>query len=174
MRCLRLAPLALLIVACDQQPVAPDLESEPAFAATSDWSVQVLDLPAGDVSFYCAAIDDWLDEVGLVELSFHTVESDGAWLFFIKVRNPAGFHLVGDVTGIWHRATGGLPSGSYVERGAYVNGSYHLTYNVEPFLYVNETSGTTINFPLRLNFAFNANGEVKVVRVAEPCSIVGN
>jgi hypothetical protein len=37
MRYLRLALLPLLLVACDQQPAAPDIDAAPALRATSEW-----------------------------------------------------------------------------------------------------------------------------------------
>ena len=48
MRTLALTIVSLLLLACAREPAAPDM-SVPSFAATSDWTDQVVNLPPGDV-----------------------------------------------------------------------------------------------------------------------------
>ena len=172
MRKLALTLLPLLLLACDREPMAPKATPVPSFAATSDWTTEVLDLPAGDFTFYAPCIDDWFDEVGPITNSFHTVTTNNGSLLYIKVGFLEGFHLVGDRTGMWNPA---VPNqqGTYVERIPGGPGSYTFHYYLTPYFYVNEVSGTKMNWTLMLKVTINANGQVTVDRDMEPCNIVG-
>ena len=172
MRRLALTLVPLLLVACGREPAAPDAVPVPTFKTTSDWTDVVVDLPAGDAKYYAACVDDWLDEVGPILQSFHTVTTNNGSLGYIKVRLLDGFHLVGDNTGIWNPA---VPNqgGAWVERIPAVKDGYTFHYIITPYQIVNEVSGTKINWPLMLNVTINANGTVTVNRDYEPCNILG-
>ena len=170
----RFAPtfVSLLFVACNGAPAAPDVALLPAFSATSDWTDQVVNLPPGDVKYYASCVDDMLDEVGPLLQSFHTVTTANGTHFFIKIRWLDGFHLVGDVTGIWNPAVPNQQA-TYAERISEVNGSYIFHFRANPYQIVNEVSGTKINWPLRVTVTVNANGQVTVDRLFEACNIIG-
>jgi hypothetical protein len=162
----------LVLAACERQPVAPQAVSVPSFAATSDWSDSVVNLPAGDVKYYAPCAGDSLDEVGPIIQSWHTVTTDNGSLLYIKVGFLDGYHNVGDKTGIWNPA---LPNqeATYVERIPGTHASYTLKFTIAPFFLVNEVSGTKINWLEELKVTINANGEVTVNRDPQPCHIVG-
>ena len=67
MRKLALTLVPLLLLACSREPTAPDAAPAPTFAATSDWTDSVLNLPPGDIKFYASCINDMMDEVGPIQ-----------------------------------------------------------------------------------------------------------
>jgi len=170
---LTLVPL-LFLVSCDQEPAAPTLQAvqpTPAFAAASDWTEEVLDLPAGDIRFHAPCVNDWFDEVGPVLNRHHTVTTINGSLVYIKVRQLDGFHIVGDKTGIWNPA---LPDqeGTYTERIPAGATAYSFHYSLIPYIFVSEESGTKMNWPLLLKVTINANGQV-TVNLDFECKILG-
>lgn len=172
MRKLALTLVPLLVLACGQEPVAPEAVPAPAFAATSDWTDVVVDLPAGDFKFYAPCVDDYFDEVGPILLSFHTVTTDNGTLFYSKLRVLEGFHIVGDRTGLWNQA---VPNqgGTSVQHIPAGTGSYTFHYNLDPYLYVSEASGTKMNWPYQVKVTVTPNGQVAVNRTADWCKIIG-
>jgi len=172
MRRIALTLVPLLLLACDQAPVAPDAGLVPSFSATSEWTDQVVSLPPGDIKYYAPCIDDMLDEVGDLLWNIHTVTGANGTLYFIKVRWLDGFHLVGDKTGIWTPAVPNQEA-TYSERVSRINESYGFHFNNSPYQIVNAVSGTKINWPLDITVTINANGQVTVDHTREPCNIVG-
>ena len=171
MRRLALLLVPLFLVACDREPVAPDVD--PTFAAaTSEWTTTVVEFPAGDQFFYCAAVDDTFDEVGHVQERLHTVSTDEGFLLFFKWRGLDDFHLVAERTGDWYPATNG--TSTYVERGSFTHDTYTFSFRAEPYIMVSENSGMKIRWPVRIHMTVNANGQVTVDHYAEPCQILGN
>jgi len=172
MRRLALTLVSLLSLACGREPTAPDAGLVPAFAATSDWNDQVVNLPPGDVKYYASCIDDMMDEVGPLLQSFHTVATANGTYGYIKIRWLDGFHLVGDATGIWNPAVPNQQA-TYAERISDISGSYRFHFSTNPYQIVNEVSGTKVNWALRITVTVNANGQLTVDRAMEPCNIVG-
>lgn len=172
MRRLALTLVSLLLLACNRESVAPDTGLVPTFAATSDWTDQVVNLPPGDVKYYASCIGDMMDEVGPLLQSFHTVTTANGTHFYIKIRWLDGFHLVGDSTGIWNPAVPNQQA-MYSERISAVNESYSFHFSTNPYQIVNEVSGTKVNWPLRVTVTVNANGQVTVDRLAGACNIIG-
>jgi hypothetical protein len=172
MKRLALASISLLFLACGEEPAGPDVALTPSFlAAQTDWTDQVVNLPAGDEYFYADCIDDQLDEVGPLLWNIHTVTEDNGTLFYIKIRWLDGFHLVGSRTGIWNPA---VPNqgGVYVERISGVSGSYSFHFTTSPYSIVNETTGTKLLWPLFVQITIDANGQMRVNRVWGMCKIV--
>jgi hypothetical protein len=173
MRKLALTLVPLLFFACGREPAAPDAALVATFSATSDWNDPfVVNLPPGDVKFYASCVNDMMDEVGPLLQSIHFVTTDNGTLVYIRVRWLDGFHLVGDLTGIWNPAVPNQQA-TLVERISAVNGSYSFHFNTNPYQIVNEVSGTKINWPLRIKVTVNATGQVTVDRIMEQCNIVG-
>jgi hypothetical protein len=173
MRKLALALVPLLLLGCSREPAAPDAVLAPTFSATSDWNEEVFDLPAGDIKFFAPCVDDWFDEVGPILNRFHLVTTKDGSLFYIKVRQLDGFHIVGDKTGVWNPAVPNQEA-TYTERiPAGVIGSYSFHYSLIPYIFVSEVNGTKIDWPLLLKVTINPNGEVTVNRDFEPCHILG-
>lgn len=172
MRKLALTLVPLLLLACSREPTAPDAAPTPTFAATSDWTDSVVNLPPGDFKFYASCINDMMDEVGPILQSFHTVTTAKGTYFYIKIRWLDGFHLVGDSTGVWNPAAPNQQA-TYGERISGVNGSYSFRFRTTPYQIVSELTGTTINWPLRITVTITANGLVTVDRTFEQCNIIG-
>jgi hypothetical protein len=172
MRTLAAALVPFVLLACSREPTAPSATLVPTFAATSDWTDSVENLPTGDIKFYASCIHDSMDEVGPLLQSFHTVTTAKGTYFYIKIRWLDGFHLVGDSTGIWNPSVPNQQA-TYGERMSGVNGSYSFRFRTIPYQIVNEGSGTTVNWPLRITVTINANGIVTVDRTVESCDILG-
>jgi len=169
-------PVALL-VACKDQPSAPLQQTDgaqvPSFAATSGWSEFVYYVEPG-YKFYAACIDDSVDESGHQQVRLHTVTTDNGSLITYQIHVLDDWHVLGDKTGIWKPALPNLLYAKYEERSSLVNGAYEFRINFNPYIYVNEVSGTKINNPLKLKMTINANGAVTVDRSQEGCNIIGS
>jgi len=171
-------PVALLM-ACKDQPSAPLEQTHsaaaPSFAATSGWSEFVYYAEPG-YKIYATCIDDSLDEIGHIQFRVHTVTTDNGSLVTHHVHVLDDFHLLGDKTGIWKPALPNLLYGTYEEHSSAVNGAYEFRDNFNPYIYVNQVSGTKINWPLKLKMTINANGVVTVDRspAGEWCNIIGS
>ena len=172
MRRVVLLLVPLFLFACDREPVAADPEITPAFGATSEWTDEVMDLPAGDDKYYADCVDDWFDEVGPLVWRYHTVTTATGVLFFAKLRFLDGFHIVGDNTGTWNLA---VPNegGTWVERIPAGQGTYTLTYALAPYLFVSEQSGTTILWPSFWKVTITADGTVTANHFFEQCHVLG-
>lgn len=176
-RLLAVLALGAVVVACSEQATSPQTERRAttpgiSFAATSGWSEPVYYAPPGDGTFYAPCIDDYVDEIGHMLWRIHTVTTANGYLITHHVRVLDDWHLLGDKTGIWKPLPNQL-YGTYQEHGSLVNGVYEFRDNINPYIYVNEVSGTKMNFPLKVRVTINANGVVTVDRFVETCDIVG-
>lgn len=173
---LAILALGATVVACSDQATSPQgkgpaVAPRGSLAATSDWTEEVLDLPAGDAAFYADCTDDSLDEVGPALLRYHTVATENGTLFSFQLRTLDGYHLVGVKTGIWNPVP--PQQGVLTERIPEAVGSFTFHYSLTQG-FQNVASGTRIYWPTQTKVTVNANGTVAVVREKfEACHIVG-
>lgn len=171
MRSIALTLVPLFLLACDREPVAPDAALPPSFAATSEWTEQVGNDPAGDGTWAMSCIDDVVDIVGPSLMRFHAVTTADGSLFSFQWLALDGYRLVGDKTGVWNAVEPNR--GTLTERFPGAVGSYVLHYTLNQ-VFVNETRGARLSWPFKAKVTIDANGQIRVDRVMDPgCSIVG-
>lgn len=171
MRATRVAILVpLVLFACDREPAAPEVdlppEFAPEFAATSEWYEDEFVLPEGDFFFYAPCVDDWFDEIGTVVRRRHRViKDDGVALIKWQIRAGDDYVARGDMTGDWYAISGW---NSQIITTS--NPAYHYSWNLH-WVVKNATTGTVLDWPIRVTVVENANGEVTVDHYAEPCKV---
>jgi hypothetical protein len=168
---MRITRLALLIVplllfACDREPVAPNVDVAPQFAATSEWIEYTSYSPEGDVFWYAPCIDDYVDEIGPVHVKRHRViQDDGVAVVRWNVRWGSDFIIRGTVTGDWYAVPG-----SHNNVITTANVGYHQSRTLR-WVFKNATTGMVIDWSWRWTFVMNANGEWTVQRDVAPCKV---
>ncbi len=164
MRCLPLALLPLVLVACtERQPAAPEVEVAPELNASSDWIEFTVDV---DWTLYVECLDEDLHGIGQSVVRRHAVTNDNDTRWTMLVR-PVTFQLEGMTTGhIWLPVPG---THTVSMRDPAYADFWHLA---ERFVYENQTTGQVLDWSIRIQFVTNADGEVKVDKVvSEKCSL---
>lgn len=171
MRITRLAILAapLLLLACDREPAAPDVDVSPELAATSEWYEDDLYVPEGGPSFYAPCIDDYVVESGTIHRKRHRVlQDDGVAVVKWQVWPGDDYVARGTVTGDWYPVSG-FHNQIITTSNTGVHQSWTLHWVME-----SATTGMVLDWPIRATFVMNANGEVTVDRYVEPCTVLHN
>jgi hypothetical protein len=167
MRITRLALLAapLMLLACDREPAAPEVDVAPSLGATSDWLEDDYTIPANP-PYYAPCIDDYVVEQGTVHRRRHRViQDDGAVLIRWQVWPGDDYVVRGTATGDWYPVSG-FHNKIITTLKVGVHQSWTLHYVVE-----NATTGMVLDWPVRSTFILNANGEITVDRFVEPCTV---
>lgn len=150
---------SLLITACTDPESPPAEVSAPSFRATSEWQEFQVEQ---DWVLYNPCLAEDLHGIGTVLVRGHwvTTSQETRQLLLARV-NVGDFQLEGLTTGqIWLPTPGNLD----VQLST-ASGDFFMWY--ERFVYVNQTTGVTLDWPLMITFVVNANGEVKVDRVQD-------
>jgi hypothetical protein len=151
----------LLTTACaDPGSPPPAAEvSTPSFRAASEWQEFQVEQ---DWVLYNPCLAEDLHGIGTIPVRGHWVTtSQETRQFLFDHVNVGDFHLEGLTTGqIWLPRPGNLDVQLSTASGEF------FMWN-ERFVYVNQTTGVTLDWPLMITVVVNANGEVKVYRVQD-------
>lgn len=158
MRYLRFMLLPLLFGACDNQPVAPDLDVRPDFSANSAWQEFTIDV---EWTLYNPCLQENLHGTGQSFVRRHTVITAGETRYTFHVRPVEGtWQMEGLTTGhIWLPTPGSFHTLSMRT----VPRTFEALY--EHWVFQNQTTGQVLDWSLGIHYVTNANGEVKVNRI---------
>lgn len=163
MRKLALTLTPLLLLACYQEPVAPASGPAPTFSATSERQEVILPV---EWVFYNQCLDEDLRGTGTSFIAVHAVTTPTETRTNSHVRLADDWQLEGLTTHqIWLQVPGDHNAAVQTASGDF------LTLE-ERFVFQNQTTGVVLDWPSRITFVTNANGEVKVERfVFDPCTL---
>jgi len=164
MRRVALLLVPLLLLACDRQPVAPDIDVVPELKAASGWSEFPLEV---DWVMYAECLDEDLHGTGTTDVRVQTVgTSQDSRTHYQVAMVEETWQLEGLTTGhIWRPVPGNHST-------QMVSGSGDFLLVAERFVFQNQTTGQVLDWPTQIHFVMNALGEVKVDRwVLEECTL---
>ena len=169
MRSIRLLLVPLLFAACTEtNPAAPDMEISPLFAAADvGWTEGV---GFDDYTYPVPCVGEELRFTGHYWYRYHFVVNGTREIMTVLYGSGPDYRVAGVTTGqIW------LPKPPLAQREVMVTplGEPFQVYQttVTPYRLVNQTTGQTLSFPLRVHAVRNAAGEVKVDFAVEPCRV---
>lgn len=161
---------ALLIVSCrdSSSALGPPRVMTPALSATSEW----LEFPiAVDWTAYAQCLAEDMHGIGTVTLRGHwvTTSRETRQFLFDHVNGDDAwnFHLEGLTTGhVWLATPGNRDMQLSTASGDFFQWT-------QRFVYQNQATGAVVDWPLRITFVVNANGEIKVDRAlpADSCRV---
>jgi hypothetical protein len=152
-----IALVPLLALACDREPVAPDVPDSiiaPEFSATSEWTEEIYDM---DWSWYFDCVDDFIYWTGSVTIREHYVtRPDGSVRVYGKI-NYDDSQFIGETSGLW------LPvAGTHNHYGGDfgVDEDWILVMRIT---LENQQTGAVMDVPSKLHFVLTGNGSMKVI-----------
>jgi hypothetical protein len=169
MRSIRLLLVPLLFAACtDTNPAAPDMDVSPSFAAADVGWIEGTAYDDYTAPVPCLGED--LLFTGYYWYRYHFVVNDKREIMTVLYGQEPDYRAAGMTTGqIW------LPKPTLAQREVMVTplGEPFQVYQTTatPYRLVNQTTGETLSFPLRVHVVRNAAGEVKVAFAVELCRV---
>ena len=172
MRSLRFLMVPLLLAACtDGNPAAPDVDVSPQFAAADvGWTEGVF---PDETDVWVSCLGEQLRGTGTFWYQLHTVANGNREHFNAKY-SMLGYEMVGMTTGhTWLPTPSMLHGLVYSEVFVAPLGEPFQVYKVTDgrYYFVNQTTGETLSWPLKLHISRNAAGEVKVEFQLIPCRV---
>ncbi len=172
MRSMRFLLVPLLLATCtDGNPAAPDMDLSPQFAAADvGWFEAVFD---DEFVEYAPCLGEDLHGTGTFWYQLHTVVHGQREMFNAKYSMLA-FELVGVTTGhTWLPRPSMLHGAVFSEVFVAPLGEPFQVYKVTNARYdfVNQTTGETLSWPVKIHTSRNAAGEVKVDFFLLPCRV---
>ena len=171
MRYLRLAMVPLLLAACDQQPVAPEIDAPPALRATHESFVLEIPVTPWYTAMDCLGYDSWEPpdavywtaswlkiSVNLLYLPNGELAKDrefAEWSDDLRFETPEG-EVWESVDNIYVGVINATPS------------TYRLT---ELLVFENPATGARLKLTDTANLTVNAHGDVMVDRATWSCKL---
>lgn len=164
MRRLALTLAPLLLLACNQEAIAPASGPTPSFSAASDG--QEFSITVDWVS-YNPCLDEDLHGSGTSFISRNVVTTNEEIRVVDHVRGGEDWQMLGLTTGhIWKPVPGAHNSVVFTESGSFITVEERFTFR-------NQTTGVVLVWPSKITYVTNANGEVKVDRVQfDDCMLI--
>ena len=155
MRRAALALIPLFVLACDRDPVAPDVA--PTVGATSAWQEYAIPV---DYELYCPCVDETLRLMGTTYVSQHEVtRPDGSVRLNVRLWVGEDWQLLGSQSGQWVTVPGN--HSHYVADLPLSSGVFTVE---ERFVFRNVVSGVVMDWPSKITVVVNAAGDLKVDR----------
>jgi hypothetical protein len=155
-----IALVPLLALACDREPVAPDVPDSiiaPEFSATSEWTEGIYEM---DWPWYAPCVDDDIHWTGSVTFREHVVTRPDGSVWVNGKINYDDSRFTGEKTGLWLAVAGTYnryggedpaPSGNWVM-------GTRLTLE-------NQQTGAVMDVPAKVHLVLTGNGSVKDIHL---------
>jgi hypothetical protein len=173
MRWIRLLLVPLLFASCTEaNPAAPDIEVSPLFAAAEvGWTEGV---GFEEYTYPVPCLGEDLHFAGSFWYRYHSVVNDKREIWLAQYGMLPDYHGVGLTTGHLWLAKPSTVQG--ISRTDLTVGTPGEPFQVSRltlalFDFVNQTTGETLSWPMRIHLSRNAAGEVKVNLWVEPCRV---
>jgi len=169
MRLFRLLLVPLLFAGCtDTDPAAPDVEVSPLFAAADVGWMEGTGYD--DYTYPVPCVGEDLRFTGQYWYRYHFVVNDKREIMTVRYGADPDYQVTGVTSGqIWLQKSPLKQTEVMVTPLGEPFQVYQST--LTPYDLVNQTTGETLSFPLRVHVVRNAAGEVKVEFAVEPCRV---
>jgi hypothetical protein len=165
MRTLRFALLPLLLVACEQQPAAPEVDAVPSFSATTTWTDATLFIDFINTNGVNTCVGENWHAYGVVPYRMHEVSNAAggysyhAQLLPVTPRGGPRLSLTGLISGtVWWLKNGQSNNESFhLGKGQVYRYKFHETYQSD--------DGSRLFNDGWMHLTVNANGELVVARI---------
>jgi len=169
MRCATLFLVPLFVLACDREPVAPDVA--PEFAAADVWWDSYTVPNSGTVLPPC--YDEGLIISGDAWVRWHTVVNGNHEHWTIQAGPLPGYKLVGETSGEeWLPEPGVINGTPQVYNYVIPLGEpFQVVAGMSKFVFENQSTGEVLSMLANDHFVRNAAGDVKVSFFVESCKV---